>query len=68
MEKDTGFMGMISEDHSAVANLPQSVIQKTYPKCKYMDQYELDDTMRGIDSQIDDSIDRTDRHQSDSMY
>jgi len=65
---DDGFMGMISEDHSAPANLPQGVVHKYYPKCSYLDMHELDDTIRGIDDTIDDSVRRTDRHQSDSMY
>lgn len=68
MSKDSGFMGMISEDHGSVANMPQNVVYKPYPKCKYMGKYELDDTMRGIDSQIDDSVKKSDDHQSDSMY
>lgn len=65
---DDGFMGMISEDHSAPANLPQDVVHKYYPKCEYLDSHYLDDTIRGVDDNIDDSVRRTDRHQSDSMY
>lgn len=65
---DDGFMGMISEDHSAPANLPQGVVHKYYPKCKYMDGHYLDDTIRGVDDNIDDSVSKADRYQSDSMY
>ena len=43
--------GMISEDRSAFANLPQQVIMKEYPKCSY-DSYELNDNIKGIDTQI----------------
>ena len=45
---DSQFSGMIREDKSAVANLPQSVVQKTYPKCSYMSG-DIDDTMNVID-------------------
>lgn len=44
--------GMIREDRSAVANLPQSVIYKPYPiNNDYMPE-DLDDTIIGIDRQI----------------
>lgn len=46
---------MIHEDHSAVANLPQQVIQRTYPKAGHMAAPYLDDTMRGVDDQINES-------------
>jgi len=65
---DDGFMGMISEDHSAPANLPQGVVHKYYPKNEYLDMHYLDDTIEGIDDNIDDSVRKTDHHQSDSMY
>lgn len=65
---DEGYMGMISEDQKAPANLPQEVVHEYYPKCDYMDSHYLDDTIRGIDDNNRDNIDRIDRHQSDSMY
>jgi len=65
---DSQFEGMISEDHSAVANLPQEVIQKTYPKCDYMDAYELDDTIRGLDDTRDEDIRKIERYHSDVKY
>lgn len=45
--------GMISEDHSAVANLPQGVVMRPYPKSGSYIPEVLDDTIRGIDGQID---------------
>ena len=46
-------MGMISEDHSAVANLPQNVMMKSYYKeTDYLPE-NLDDTIRGIKKQMD---------------
>lgn len=44
--------GMIREDHSAVANLPQNVIMRPYPKNGNYLPENLDDTLRGIDAQI----------------
>ena len=64
----SGYMGMLSEDHSAPANLPQQVVHKYYPKCDYVDGYYLDDTIKGIDKNIDDSIEKVESYQSDSMY
>jgi hypothetical protein len=45
--------GMIHEDHSAIANMPQEVMMKPYPKTgPYMPE-NLDDTIRGVDKQMD---------------
>ena len=65
---DSGYMGMISEDHSAPANLPQEVKHEYYPKCDYVDSYVLDDTIKGIDENISNSVKKVESHQSDSMY
>jgi len=45
--------GMIREDRSAVANLPQNVMYKPYPKNHDYLPEDLDDTIRGIDHQIE---------------
>jgi hypothetical protein len=45
--------GMISEDHNAIANLPQSVVMRPYPKNYGYLPEVLDDTIRGIDKQVD---------------
>jgi len=47
--------GMISEDKSAIANLPQNVIMKAYPECSY-DSYNLNDNIHGIDVQVRDDV------------
>lgn len=65
---DSRFMGMISEDHHEVANLPQHVVQNAYPASRWSDKYELDDTIRGIDENIDDTIRTMDEYPSTSMY
>lgn len=45
--------GMIQEDHNAIANLPQEVMIKHYSEpYEYMPE-DLDDTIRGIDRQIE---------------
>lgn len=44
---------MISEDHSAIANMPQNVIMREYPKTHGYTPEDLDDTIRGIDRQMD---------------
>lgn len=49
LEKD----GMIREDHRAIANLPQEVMIKPYPRTgPYMPE-PIDDTIRGVDGQMD---------------
>jgi hypothetical protein len=44
--------GMIHEDHNAVANLPQNVMMKYYPKEGGYTPEDLDDTIRGVDRQM----------------
>lgn len=46
---------MIHEDHHAVANLPQHVVQRDFPKSGKTAAPYLDDTIHGVDKQIDDS-------------
>ena len=65
---DSEFMGMISEDHTAPANLPQHVIHKYYPRCAVMDTYEIDDTRRGLDETRDYDIRKMEKYQSDVKY
>ncbi len=43
--------GMIREDMSAIANLPQEVMIKPYPDADDYAVYGLDDTMRSVDHQ-----------------
>ncbi len=45
--------GMIRENPSAIANLPQEVMIKPYPKNGPMMPESLDDTILGVDHQID---------------
>jgi len=43
--------GMIHEDHSAIANLPQEVMMKPWPDAGGYEPEVLDDTIRGINKQ-----------------
>lgn len=45
--------GMIHEDRNAIANLPQEVMIKHYPSSGAYMPEPLDDTIRGIDRQMD---------------
>lgn len=45
--------GMIHEDQSQIANLPQNVMIKPYPKNGPYMPDGLDDTIRGVDGQMD---------------
>lgn len=60
--------GMISEDRSACANLPQQVIQKEWPRTSYFDHSELNDKISGIDRQMDADVNGASRHRSKSKY
>lgn len=43
---------MIHEDHSAIANMPRGVIMREYPKVGHTAAPYLDDTIEGVDSQM----------------
>ncbi len=59
---------MISEDHSAVANLPQEVKYHAWPTERHYAEYDLDDTIRGIDKQMDEDGMQMRRHKAKSKY
>ncbi len=62
---DSSYYGMISEDNSAPANMPQEVVHKYYAKNDYFNSHELDDSIRGIDDTRRDSISQMERYESD---
>jgi len=47
--------GMISEDKSAMANLPQNVVMKYYAAEPYA-SYDLNDTIKVVDNQMRDDM------------
>lgn len=50
--EDMGEKSMLSEDRSAIANLPQSVKYTSWPKMPSNSSVYLEDTIYGIDNQI----------------
>lgn len=52
-EREDG--AMLKEDRSAIANMPQNAIIREYPRPDY-ESYDLDDTIRGVDEQIDKDV------------
>lgn len=54
--------GMITEDHRAIANMPQEVRYHAYPRVYGYLPEDLDDTLRGVDRQMDLDNDRKMRH------
>lgn len=44
--------GMIHEDHRQIANLPQEVKMEMYPMTGPRTPEDIDDTLRGVDRQI----------------
>jgi len=60
--------GMIQEDHSAVANLPQMVKYHDWPSEHDYPRYGLDDTIRGIDYQEEEDYKGMERHLQPGKY
>lgn len=61
--------GIIREDHSEIANMPQSVKYHGWPKPKYglMDE-RLDDTISGVNRQMDRDEDQGRRGMNPHKY
>jgi hypothetical protein len=60
--------GMISEDHSAIANMPQHVMIKDWPKGgSYMPE-TINDKISGIDRQMDEDGSKRARHERPHKY
>ena len=67
MEKEDSMM--ISEDHSAIANMPQQVMMKMWPGSYNGEGLEgLDDTIRGINNQTSADESGMHKHRSKSKY
>lgn len=62
------FDGALREDHSAVANLPQEVVYKEYPKCDFLRDGNMDDSIRGLDDDNRSNIDQVNRRRSNVKY
>ncbi len=59
---------MISENKSACANLPQEVMYKPWPKGSDYANYDLDDTIKGIDSQEREDVSGMKRHKGGNKW
>lgn len=59
---------MIREDHNATANLPQQVIMKEYRKVRYGHAMGIDDTITGIDIQMEDDSDEMKKYSYPEKY
>ena len=60
--------GMISEDHSAVANMPQHHMMKEWPKAHDYMEGDLDDTIHGINRQMGEDASQRNRHEKPHKY
>jgi len=65
---DKASFEMISEDHSAIANLPQQAIYKPWPKAEYYADFDLNNNIRGIDDQIGADGRGMKKHKSTKKY
>jgi hypothetical protein len=59
---------MISEDHNAIANMPQGVIMRYWPAPDYEQMPGLNDTIAGIDHQIKDDTRKHKRERFPEKY
>ena len=60
--------GMIHEDHSAIANLPQEVMMKSWEARESYMPENIDDTTRGIDRQMHEDGSKRSRHERPHKY
>jgi len=60
--------GMIHEDHSAIANMPQGVMIKDWPKGNYGMREGLNDTITGIDRQMGEDDSKRNKHERPHKY
>ena len=59
---------MLSEDHSAIANMPQGVKYHPWASQGAYLETHLDDTISGIDNQQHGDVGTANRHKSKSKY
>ncbi len=59
---------MLSEDHSAIANMPKEIKYHEWPKANMYANSDLDDTIRGVDKQMNEDGSQMARHKAKSKY
>ena len=60
--------GMITEDHSAMANMPQNVVMKQYEKTPMSDLQGYKDNIQGIDERLRHDAGKMRGRQSKELY
>ena len=60
--------GMIDEDHNAMANMPQEVRMKAYPKTPMGDLDGYKDNIQGIDERLRHDAGKMRSNQSKELY
>jgi len=60
--------GMIDEDHKAMANMPQNVVMKAYPKSPMGDLDGYKDNIQGIDERLRHDAGKMRGYQSKELY
>jgi len=68
MAKKRHYNSEISENKSAVANLPQESVYKPWPKSGEYKDFDLDDTIKGIDEQISKDVAKMKKHLQPEKY
>jgi len=68
MAKKRHYESSISEDKSSIANLPQNASYKPWPKAGSYEDYDLDDTIKGIDMQMDEDGAKMKKHIQPGKY
>jgi hypothetical protein len=59
---------MISEDRTAIANMPQNVVMHEWPRHPYGKQSQLNDTIGGVDRQIRDDSSEDKKYEFPEKY
>ncbi len=67
-DMDSYSSDMIKSQNSATANLPQEVVYKAWPKTSFVNNEALNDTVSGIDSQIDADVREVKKQKPSSKY
>ncbi len=60
--------GMIHEDHSAIANMPQHVIMKDWPAGGSAMPENINDTISGVNRQMNEDGSKRSRHERPHKY
>lgn len=62
MHQEMKDSSMIRMDHSSIANMPQTAFIKEFPKRRFLEQGNMDDTIMGIDSNNEKIVSKARKH------